>query len=577
MTETLPLNDALIILAAAILFVPLFQRMKVSPVLGYLAAGLAIGPHGLGLIAEIGGARLLAEFGVIFLLFAIGLELPLARLMAMRRYILGLGLAQVAVTSLVIGLIALVFRQGAVAALVLGGALALSSTAAVLQHLVERGEVTARYGRAAIGVLLFQDLAVIPLLVLLPLLAGAGAEGGGGLVQVLGFAALKAAGVLAAIVLIGRFVIRPVYRLIAGTRNPELFAATSVFVALGTGWATEHAGMSMALGAFLAGLMLADSEYRHQIEADIQPFRGLFLGLFFMAVGMAVDLGRLADNPGIVLGLAAALLVGKAAILTGLGLLLRLELALSVRVGLLLAQCGEFAFVIGGFAVFQGVLDQDLAQIVFLVVAVTMAATPLLAVLGRRWSQSLERRTAHGAHHAEAGEPLDGHVVIAGFGRVGRTVAELLTAQGVPYVALDQDPARVADCRADGLPVFYGDASRAEVMSAVGGGRARVVAVTLDKPGPAERAVEALRHGNPRIPVVARGRDMADLSRLEEAGATEVVPEALEGSLRLGATVLRLAGANDDDIQETLNRFREDDYARLKPFQTTSTESEPES
>ncbi len=573
MTHTLPLNDALIILAAAILFVPLFQRMKVSPVLGYLAAGLAIGPHGLGLIAEIGGARLLAEFGVIFLLFAIGLELPVARLMAMRRYILGLGLTQVAVTSLVIGLIALAFSQGAVAALVLGGALALSSTAAVLQHLVERGEVTARYGRAAIGVLLFQDLAVIPLLVLLPLLAGAEE----GLVQVLGFAALKAAGVLVAIVVIGRFVIRPVYRLIAGTRNPELFAATSIFVALGTGWATEHAGMSMALGAFLAGLMLADSEYRHQIEADIQPFRGLFLGLFFMAVGMAVDLGRLASNPGIVLGLAAALLVGKAAILTGLGLLLRLELALAVRVGLLLAQCGEFAFVIGGFAVFQGVLDQDVAQIVFLVVAVTMATTPLLAVLGRRWSRMLERRTAHGAHHAESGGPLDGHVVIAGFGRVGRTVAELLTAQGVSYVALDQDPARVAEGRADGLPVYYGDASRAEVMSAVGGGRARVVAVTLDKPGPAERAVEALRHGYPKVPVVARGRDMADLSRLEEAGATEVVPEALEGSLRLGATVLRLAGAADDDIQETLNRFREDDYARLKPFQTTSTEPDPNS
>ncbi len=573
MTHTLPLDDALIILAAAILFVPLFQRLKVSPVLGYLAAGLVIGPHGLGLITELEEARLLAEFGVIFLLFAIGLELPWARLMAMRRYILGLGLAQVAVTSLVIGVIALAFNQGAVAALVLGGALALSSTAAVLQHLVERGEVTARHGRAAIGVLLFQDLAVIPLLVLLPLLAGAG----DGLIQVLGFAALKAAVVLVAIAAIGRFVIRPAYRLIAGTRNPELFAATSIFVALGTGWATEHAGMSMALGAFLAGLMLADSEYRHQIEADIQPFRGLFLGLFFMAVGMAVDLGRLAANPGLVLGLAAALLIGKTAILTGLGLLLRLELALSVRVGLLLAQCGEFAFVIGGFAVFQGVLDGDVAQMVFLVVAVTMATTPLLAALGRRWSQALEHRTAHGIQHTEAGDELDGHVVIAGFGRVGRTVAELLTAQGVPYVALDLDPARVAECRADGLPVFYGDASRAEVMSAVGGGRARVVAVTLDKPGPAERAVAALRHGYPTVPVVVRGRDLTDLSRLEEAGATEVVPEALEGSLRLGATVLGLAGTRDEDVRETLDRFREDDYARLKPFQTTATDSASES
>ncbi len=569
MIGTLPLDDALIILSAAIVFVPLFQYLKISPVLGYLAAGLAIGPQGLGLIPEPEEARLLAEFGVVFLLFAIGLELPWARLMAMRRYILGLGLAQVALTSLVIGAVALAVRQNAVTALVLGGALALSSTAAVLQHLVERGEVTAHHGRAAIGVLLFQDLAVVPLLVLLPLLAGAI----DGLAQVLGFAALKAAAVLAAIAAVGRFVIRPVYRLIAGTRNPELFAAMSIFVALGTGWATEHAGMSMALGAFLAGLMLADSEYRHQIEADIQPFRGLFLGLFFMAVGMVVDLGRLAANPGIVLGLAAALLVGKAAILTALGLLLRLELALSVRVGLLLAQCGEFAFVIAGVAVFQGVLDRELAQIVILVVAVTMATTPLLALLGRRSSHWLERRNAPGVRHAEAGERLDGHVVIAGFGRVGRTVAELLTAQGVPYVALDLDPARVAEGRAAGLPVYYGDASRAEVISAVGGGRAQAVAVTLDKPGPAERAVKALRLGNPHVPVVVRGRDLADLSRLEEAGATAVVPEALEGSLRLGETVLRLTGAPDEAVRETLDRFRDDDYARLKPFQKTTAGS----
>ena len=267
------------------------------------------------------------------------------------------------------------------------------------------------------------------------------------------------------------------------------------------------------------------------------------------------------------------MLAGKAALLIGLGLVFGLGLALSIRVGLLLAQCGEFAFVIAGFAVFQGVLSAELAQIVFLVVAVTMAATPLLAVAGRRWSQILERKSAHGAHRAEADEALDGHVVIAGFGRVGRTVAELLAAQGVPYVALDQDPARVAECRALRLPVFYGDASRPEVMTAVGAGRARVVAITLDKPGPAERTVGALRHGHPKIPVVARGRDLADLDRLAGAGATAVVPEALEGSLQLGATVLRLTGASDEDVEETLGRFRKDDYARLKAFQRSTGES----
>lgn len=571
MTESLPLDDALIILAAAILFVPVFQYLKISPVLGYLAAGLAVGPFGTGLIAATGEARLLAEFGVIFLLFAIGLELPWARLMAMRRFIFGLGFAQVALTSLVIGLIALAFGMGSVTALVLGGALALSSTAAVLQYLVDRGDTTAHYGRASIGVLLFQDLAVVPLLVLLPLLAGAGDTGG--LVSVLGFAAAKAAAVLVVIALVGRFVIRPVFRLIAGTRNPELFAATSIFVALGTGWITEHAGMSMALGAFLAGLMLADSEYRHQIEADILPFRGLFLGLFFMAVGMSVDLGLLISDAGTVFGLAAALLAGKATLLIGLGLAFGLGLTLSTRVGLLLAQCGEFAFVIAGVAVFQGVLPTGVAQTILLVVAVTMAATPLLAAAGRGWSKALERNSAHGADRAEEGDMLDGQVVIAGFGRVGRTVAELLAARGVSYVALDLDPSRVAECRASGLPVFYGDASRPEVMTAIGAGRARVIAITLDKPGPAERAVKALRHGHPKIAIVARGRDLADLERLEGAGATAVVPEALEGSLQLGATVLRLTGRPDQEVKETLDQFRKNDYGKLKPFQPSDEES----
>ena len=566
MTETLPLNNALIILAAAIVFVSLFQYLKISPILGYLAAGVAIGPYGFVLIRDPNQERLLAEFGVVFLLFAIGLELPWSRLKAMRRFIFGLGFAQVALTSLVIGLIAHAFGSGPVEALVLGGALALSSTAAVLQYLVERNEVTARHGRVSIGVLLFQDLAVVPLLVLLPLLAGAG----GGLVTVMGIAALKAAAVLAVIALIGRFVIRPVYRLVAGTRNPELFAAMSIFVALGTGWATEHAGMSMALGAFLAGLMLADSEYRHQIAADIQPFRGLFLGLFFMAIGMSIDLGRLAESGFTVFGLALALLVGKAVILIGLGLLFRLGLAMSIRAGLLLAQCGEFAFVIASLAAVQGVLSEDLAQTVLLVVAVTMMATPLLAVAGRSTSKAMGRRLAPGADEAEEQGPLQGHVVIAGFGRVGRTVAELLTAQGVPYVALDQDPDRIAKYRALGLPVFYGDASLPQVMAAAGAGRARAVAITLDQPGPAQRVVHALHMAHPKVPLVARGRDLADLDRLEGAGATAVVPEALEGSLRLGATVLSLSGVSDQDIKAILDQFRQDDYIRLKPFQNSA-------
>ena len=341
-----PLNDVLIVLAAAIGCVALFQRLKITPVLGYLTAGIAIGPHALGLIHDPEGTELLAEFGVIFLLFTIGLDLPLHRLVAMRRFIFGLGLAQVALTSLAIGAIAYAAGLGGGAALVLGGALALSSTATVLQLLVERREVADRHGRLAVAVLLFQDLAVVPLLALLPILAG----GSRNILEALGLAGLKAAIAIAVIVVAGRLLLRPIYRVIAETRNPEIFAATNLFLVLFTGWATAQAGMSMALGAFLAGLLLADTEYRHQIEADIQPFRGLFLGLFFITVGMGIDLGRIAGNAPLVFGLALGLLALKAGILFGLLRAFGQNNRMSARVALLLAQGGEFAFVILGLA-----------------------------------------------------------------------------------------------------------------------------------------------------------------------------------------------------------------------------------
>ncbi|MEE8271069.1 MAG: monovalent cation:proton antiporter-2 (CPA2) family protein, partial [Alphaproteobacteria bacterium] len=476
MPESGPLEDALIVLAAAILFVPLFRRFRISPVVGYLVAGVAIGPHGLGLMHGSAGTRFLAEFGVVFLLFSIGLELPFRRLVAMRRHIFGLGLAQVALTSLVIGLVAVALGRGAPEALVLGGALALSSTATVLLMLVERGEVTVRFGRITVAVLLFQDLAVVPLLALLPLLAGDGAD----VVRALALAGARAALALAGIVLIGRFVVRPIYRLVAGARSPELFAATSLFVVLGTGWATAQAGMSMALGAFLAGLLLAESEYRHQIEADIQPFRGLFLGFFFMTVGMTIGLARLADQALVIAALTIALVVGKAALLIGLCRLFGLGAAVAVRVGLLLGQGGEFAFVVLGLATDRGIVDRGTGQTLLVAVAISMAVTPLLAVAGKRWSEHLERRGAGAAELVEEADDLAGHVVIAGFGRVGQTVASLLAANRVPYLALDLDADRVAQGRAQGLPVFFGDASKPNVLRAAGAARARAVAVTLD-------------------------------------------------------------------------------------------------
>lgn len=549
------LHDVLVILVAAIVTVPLVQRLHISPVLGYLIAGIAVGPHALGLIHDLEGTEILAEFGVIFLLFAIGLDLPLRRLIALRRYIFGLGLSQVALTSLVIGLIGYAAGLPAEAALVVGGALALSSTATVLQLLVERREIAERHGRIAVAILLFQDLAVVPLLALLPILAGGSRD----IVSALALAGLKAALAIGLILLIGRLLLRPVYAIIAETRNPEIFAATNLFLVLFTGWATAQAGMSMALGAFLAGLLLADSEYRHQVEADIQPFRGLFLGLFFMTVGMGIDLGRVVEHAGPVFGLAAALLAGKALLLFAILRIAGQGGLLAGRVGLLLSQGGEFAFVVFGLAMQLGVLDDDSAQTLLAVVAVTMATAPVFAVLGKRLAA--RRTQAEGTPEALAAATGDirDHVLVAGFGRVGWTVCRLLAHSEVPYLALDVDMERVRRGREQNMPVYFGDASRIEVLRAAGLARARAAVITLDHPRLAEQAVAALRRHDPDLAVVSRARDDAHRRRLEDMGASAVVSEALEASLQLGARVLRLTGAESDDVERSLEEFRRDE------------------
>jgi CPA2 family monovalent cation:H+ antiporter-2 len=567
-----PINDVLVILAAAIVCVAVFQRLKVTPVLGYLVAGIAIGPYAAGLIHDTEGTELLAEFGVIFLLFTIGLDLPLQRLIALRHYIFGLGLLQVAITSAVIGGIAYGVGLSAPEALVLGGALALSSTATVLQLLVERREVAERHGRLSVAVLLFQDLAVVPLLALLPILAG----GSTNIVAALGLAGVKALAAVGIILVVGRLVLRPIYRVIAETRNAEIFAATNLLLVLFTGWATAQAGMSMALGAFLAGLLLADTEYRHQIEADIQPFRGLFLGLFFITVGMHIDLGRIVQDWALILGLALALLGGKAAILFALVRVFGQDNRMSMRVALLLAQGGEFAFVILGLGMQLGVVGGSVGQTLLAVVALSMASTPLFAWAGARFfAAKVEPETSEDALAQATGE-LENHILVAGFGRVGWTICKVLERNGVPFVALDVDMERVKRGRADGLPVYFGDASRIEVLRAAGLERAQAAVITLDQPGLAERAVAVLRGHASRFPIVARARDGEHRRRLENAGASAVVSEAVEASLQLGAEVLRLSGTSSaEELDEMLEHFRRDDYALLDSLDEVVPEEGP--
>ncbi len=555
------LYDLLIFLAAAVVVVPLFRRLRSSPILGYLAAGILIGPHGLAIIGDTESARALAELGVVFLLFMIGLELSLERMRALGRYVFGLGTLQVAVTGALIAAIALVLGTGAQAAIVIGAGLALSSTAIVLQLLAERGERATSYGRAAFAILLLQDLAVMPFLILVPLLDQDGASA----LAALGVAALRAGLALAVVIGLGRLVLRPLYRIIAGTGSSELFVAMTLLVVLGTGWLLSLGGLSMALGAFLAGLLLSETEYRHQVDADIRPFRGILLGLFFMTIGMSIDLTHLWLNLGVIVLLLVGLMAGKSIVTAALARAFGLATATAARVGLTLSQGGEFGFVIFGAAGALGILSFENTQILLAVVTLSMAATPLMALAGERLAAKLAKPPAEGMRLPPdgGGEDFAEHVVIAGFGRVGQTVAKVLSESGVPFVALDMDHNRVAKCRTKGMPVFYGDANQVQILRAAGAAQARAAVITLDRADAASRVVAALHEAYPDLPIFVRAKDMQHSRELEAGGATAVVPETIEASLQLGGIVAKAMGLTGDEITGVMQTLRDEDYAQL--------------
>jgi CPA2 family monovalent cation:H+ antiporter-2 len=556
-------TNVLPFLVAVVLTVPLCRALRVSPVLGYLAAGLALGSNGLGWIEWTDPLRELSEIGVLFLLFSIGLELSFERLAQLRRHVLGLGGAQVLVTGV---LLAALTRGafGGTPALVVGFSLAMSSTAIVLQLLRERGELQRRHGRASLAVLLLQDFAVIPLLVVIPVLAGAG----DGLGRALVAAGAKALAVIAILFVLGRLLLRPVYHRIASLRSAEALLSLTLLVALGTGWATERLGLSMTLGAFLAGVLVAETEYRHQVEADVEPFRSLLLGLFFLGVGLSLDLSFVLSRLGEVAALATAVVAIKAAILFVLARVFGLPLRDAAPVALGLAQAGEFGFVALGLALDRGLLEHETGSVLLAVVAATMFASPLLLALGRSVGEALHRRRASMAPEdlAEQTADLEGHVVIAGCGRVGETVARVLSQRGVTGVGLEIDPARVQELRTRGLAVYVGDASRPQVLAAAGVERTAAAVVTLDEPAAAERICAALRAGHPHLPVLARARTIEHGRRLLDAGATAAVAEALEGSLELAGRTLEALEFPPDEVERTLDALRENDYAQLEAW-----------
>lgn len=553
------LEQVLVFLVAAILVVPLFRRLKASPILGYLLIGMVLGPYALRVVDDPDGVRRLGELGVVFFLFTIGLELSLSRLIALRRYVFGLGAGQVLVTGAALALAAGALGLDAIAAVTVGASLALSSTAVVIQLLVERRAIASRAGRVSVAVLLFQDLAVVPMLMLVSLSREGTAESLG---VALGLVVLKALAAVLAIFVIGQVVLRPLYRLVAATRGPELFTGMTILVILATAWATAYAGLSMALGAFLAGVLLSESEFRHQIESDIEPFKGLLLGLFFISVGMGLDFAAAADwalwlGPALVV-----LLVAKAAILFGLARLFGLTKAQAAETAILLAQAGEFGFVLLAAAAAAGLVPLPLAQFFIILTAISLIFTPVLDGIARRVARRLEVAAAM-TGESEDLTSLEGHVVILGYGRVGETVARILKVRRVPFVAIDIDPGRARACRARGDYVFYGDATRDELLRHFNVERAAAAVITLDSALASFRALEAVKRLAPSLPVVVRARDATHADTLMASGATAIAPETFESSLQLSGQVLRALGEPADAINATIERIRSESYAPI--------------
>lgn len=545
------LTDVIILLTAAVIMVPISRFVGLGIVPGFILAGVAVGPSVLGLIDNRVEIAHLAELGVVLLLFVIGIELKPSRLWLMRRMVFGLGALQVVVTGALISAIAYyIFGAGQRAAILIGPALALSSTAFVLQLLTEQKMLTNHYGRTSVAVLLFQDLAVVPLLAMTSLMTVTELS----IEKDIGLALLEATVILALIILGGRYLLQPVLQRIARLQSPEIFTASAVLLVLGTAVLMAHIGLSMAMGAFIAGLLVADSEFRHQVVAEIQPFRGLLIGLFFMSMGMSLELAQLYREPLLALGLTLLLILTKAVLLWPLVLLFGHKGKAALAVALLLAQSGEFALVIFAMAFDSALLDEGLFQQLLLVVVLSMLATPFLAGKAHRLTMSRNSRSkaAGIVPRDEASVP----VVIVGFGRVGRRVGQILESRDIPYAAVDNDASVVKRERKAGRSVFYGDARQPDVLRSLGVGEASLSIVTVDDFQAAERVVSSLHCTFPELDILARGHDLEHCQSLRAKGAWLAVSENLEASIALAQATLAKVKGNARKNADAVDRFR---------------------
>ena len=571
------LGVIVVLLAVSVGAVAAVRALKLPPLLGYLLVGLALGPYSLAVVPDTDITRWLAEIGVVFLMFSIGLEFSLPKLRAMRGLVFGLGGIQVGLTILVVTLAVMATADwhgmSWKAGFVLGGAMAMSSTAMVMRLASDKGELETPHGKPVVGVLLFQDLAVVPLLVLVPALAAIGAAGnqGEGLLVALLFALGKSALALVIALLIGQRLIRPWLTLVAKRKSQELFTLNVLLMTLGLALATEHAGLSLALGAFLAGMLISETEYRYQVEADVKPYRDVLMGLFFVSVGMLLNFSVVINQWLLVLLLVLTPMIFKFVLIASLCRFFSIPTGPSLKTGLWLCQAGEFGFVLLDPVGISGLVPPEIMQPIQAAMVISMLIAPLIIEQSDRWilrvvrsewlSRSLEL-------HRIAAQTIstDKHVIICGFGRCGQNLAQMLDAEGISYVALDLDPQRTREAAAAGQSVVFGDAARKETLIAAGIHRASALVITYADKASALHVLHTVRSIAPALPIVTRSRDDSDLDVLREAGATEVIPEVVEGSLMLASHALALAGVPLHRVIRLVREIRDNRYTLLRGY-----------
>lgn len=569
------MNDHLLIhivllLTIAVITVSISRRLHFPPILGYIIVGIIVGPHAFGFIDKEENIELLAEFGIVFLLFAIGLEFSFAQMVAMRKQVFGLGTAQVLSTGIIVYFIGYLAGLDQNTNIVIAGAFALSSTAIVIKQLTEQSEIQSRHGRSTLGILIFQDIMAIPLLILIPTLAMS--EGDNALTWAMSMAFLKGVIVVVVMHMIGKYFLRPLFHEVASAKSQELFTLTVLTVALGAAAFTEEMGLSMTLGAFLAGMMLSETEYRHQIESDIRPFQDILLGLFFVTVGMIISLEVLAEHFWLIIGLTIAIIFIKGAVLYTVARLFKKEAGVSLRIALSLSQVGEFGLVLMTLAFTYKLLPEEAGNILLTAAVLSMSIAPFLVKFNGKIAKFLHKESYDADHReiestiSEDSKHISDHVILCGFGRVGQTVGRFLHSSNRPFLALDMDIKRVHEARAAGERVYYGDASKQTILDAAALDKSKVVIITFSDFHASIKILKTIRSINKEIPILVRTLDDKHVNELTDAGANEVVPDTFESSIMLASHLLLMIGHPPSQVLKQTRDIRKNRYKTLENF-----------